>query len=159
MLEEPNGGVAAIQKDSGSLPMDPTSDAMKARLDYIMNKFIDCGFEFLKIDFLNYAALEGNHRDPDVKTGMQAYNQALKMFTDYVDTDKFFLSYSIAPLFPYQYAHARRISCDTADDIGETSYMLNSLNYGWWEDNTLYQFTDPDHISFAASATEAEDKI
>ena len=77
------------------------------------------------------------------------------MFTDYVDTDKFFLSYSIAPLFPYQYAHARRISCDTADDIGETSYMLNSLNYGWWEDNTLYQFTDPDHISFAASATEA----
>ena len=33
--------------------------------------------------------------------------------------------------------------------------MLNSLNYGWWEDNTLYQFTDPDHISFAASATEA----
>ena len=99
--------------------------------------------------------MEGNHRDPDVKTGMQAYNQALKMFTDYVDTDKFFLSYSIAPLFPYQYAHARRISCDTADDIGETSYMLNSLNYGWWEDNTLYQFTDPDHISFAASATEA----
>lgn len=155
VLEEPNGGVAAIQKDSGSLPMDPTSDAMKARLDYIMNKFLDCGFEFLKIDFLNYAALEGNHRDPNVKTGMQAYNQALKLFTEYVDTDKFFLSYSIAPLFPYQYAHARRISCDTADDIGETSYMLNSLNYGWWEDNTLYQFTDPDHISFAASATEA----
>ena len=58
VLEEPNGGVAAIQKDSSSLPMDPTSDAMKARLDYIMNKFIDCGFEFLKIDFLNYAALE-----------------------------------------------------------------------------------------------------
>lgn len=155
VLEEPNGGVAAIQKDSGSLPMDPTSDAMKARLDYFMNKFIDCGFEFLKIDFLNYAALEGNHRDPNVKTGMQAYNQALKLFTDYVDTDKFFLSYSIAPLFPYQYAHARRISCDTADDIGEISYMLNSLNYGWWEDNTLYQFTDPDHISFSASSTEA----
>ncbi len=37
--------------------------------------------------------------------------------------------------------------------------MLNSLNYGWWEDNTLYQFTDPDHISFAASATEARQDI
>lgn len=103
---------------------------MKARLDYIMNKFIDCGFEFLKIDFLNYAALEGNHRDPAVKTGMQAYNQALKMFTDYVDTDKFFLSYSIAPLFPYQYAHARRISCDTADDIGET--VIYAKFYKLW---------------------------
>lgn len=155
VLEEPNGGVAAIQKDSGSLPMDPTSDAMKARLDMFMKKFTDLGFEFLKIDFLNYAALEGCHRDPEVKTGMQAYNKALELFTEYVDTDKFFLSYSIAPLFPYQYAHARRISCDTADDIGETSYMLNSLNYGWWADNTLYQFTDPDHLSFAASATEA----
>lgn len=156
VLEEPSGGVAAIAKDSTSLPMDPTSDAMKARLKFFMNKFVDLGFEFLKIDFLNYAALEGNHRDPNVKTGMQAYNQALEMFTEYVDTDKFFLSYSIAPIFPYQYAHARRISCDTAADIGETSYMLNSLTYGWWQDNTIYQFTDPDHISFSASTEEAK---
>lgn len=156
VLEEPNGGVAGISKDSTSLPMDPTSDAMKARLDFMMKKFTDLGFEFLKIDFLNYAALEGNHRNPNVKTGMQAYNQALKMFTDYVDTDKFFLSYSIAPIFPYQYAHARRISCDTVGDIGETGYMLNSLNYGWWQDNTIYQFTDPDHICFSASTVEAK---
>ncbi|MDO5397249.1 MAG: hypothetical protein Q4G33_04900 [bacterium] len=155
VLEEPNGGVAAISKDSTSLPMDPTSDAMKARLDFFMKKFTDLGFEFLKIDFLNYAALEGEHRDPNVKTGMQAYNQALKLFTDYVDTSKFFLSYSIAPIFPYQYAHARRISCDTAADIGEISYMLNSLNYGWWQDDTIYKFTDPDHLSLSASTEEA----
>ena len=32
VLEEPNGGVAAIQKDSSSLPMDPTSDAIKQDL-------------------------------------------------------------------------------------------------------------------------------
>lgn len=154
-LNDSDGGVVAMAKDSGNLPLDPTSDAMKARLEYYMKKFVDFGFEFLKIDFLNYAAIEGEHADPNVKTGMQAYNQALKMFTDYVDTDKFFLSYSIAPLFPYQYAHARRISCDTAANIGEISYMMNSLNFGWWEDDTLYKFNDPDHISFAASAQEA----
>ncbi len=154
-LKEPNGGAAAIQKDSTSIPLDPTSDAMKARLDYFMTKFVDLGFEYLKIDFLNYAALEGVHADPNVKTGMQAYNQALELFTQYVDTDKFFLSYSIAPIFPYQYAHARRIACDTAADIGEVQYMLNSLNFGWWMDNTLYEFTDPDQISLKASATEA----
>lgn len=154
-LGDGNGGVAAMAKDSGNLPLDPTSDAMKARLDYFMSKFVDLGFEYLKIDFLNYAAIEGVHADPNVKTGMQAYNQAVEMFTEYVDTSKFFLSYSIAPLFPYQYAHARRISCDTAANIGEIAYMMNSLTYGWWEDDTLYKFVDPDHISFAASPMEA----
>lgn len=154
-LNDSDGGVVAMAKDSGNLPLDPTSDAMKARLKYYMQKFVDLGFEYLKIDFLNYAAIEGVHADPNVKTGMQAYNQALKMFCDFVDPSQFFLSYSIAPLFPYQYAHARRISCDTAANIGEIAYMMNSLNFGWWEDDTLYKYNDPDHISFSASAQEA----
>lgn len=47
VLEEPSGGVAAIAKDSTSLPMDPTSDAMKARLEYMMTKFTDLGFDVL----------------------------------------------------------------------------------------------------------------
>ena len=33
--------------------------------------------------------------------------------------------------------------------------MMNSLTYGWWADDTLYKFVDPDHISFAASPMEA----
>ena len=145
-LEDKYGNVAAMAKDSKSLPLDPTSEAMKARLDYLMKKFVDLGFEFLKVDFLNYAALEGAHADPKVQTGMQAYNQALELFTKYVDTDQFFISYSIAPVFPYQYGHSRRISCDVSADIGSVEYLLNSLNYGWWMDDTIYSSIDADHI-------------
>lgn len=154
-LRDSDGGVVAMAKDSGNLPLDPTSPAMEARLKYYMEKFVNLGFEFLKIDFLNYPSVEGEHYDKSIKTGMQAYNYALELFTKYVDTDKFFLSYSIAPLFPYQYGHARRIACDTAGDIGEISYMLNSLTYAWWTDDYLYAYADPDHLSLKYSTNEA----
>ncbi len=26
--------------------------------------------------------------------------------------------------------------------------MLNALQYGWWQDGNLYEYTDPDQISF-----------
>lgn len=152
-LEDKYGNVTAMAKDSSNYPLDPTSYVMKARMDNVMNKFKEFGFEFLKVDFLNYASIEGEHKDKSVKTGMQAYNQALESLTKYVDTDKFFISYSIAPLFPYQYAHGRRISCDIGSDIGSVEYLMNSLSYGWWMDDSLYSFTDPDHIAFTTDET------
>ncbi len=61
---------------------------------------------------------------------------------------------SIAPIFPYQYAHARRVSCDTFGGIGSptvnsggtTSYEMNSASYGWWLAGTLYNYNDPDQM-------------
>jgi tRNA-dihydrouridine synthase len=31
-------------------------------------------------------------------------------------------------------------------DIANAEYMLNSLNYGWWLNRTVYPYNDPDHI-------------
>ena len=152
-LEDKYGNVVSMAKTNDSYPLDPTSEVMEERMRSLMTKFVDMGFEFLKVDFLNYAAIEGVHADPEIKTGMQAYNKALSDLMSYVDTDNFFISLSIAPLFPSSFAHSRRISCDVGEGIDDVEYMLNSLTYGWWEDDTLYSYTDPDHIVLSDDLT------
>jgi hypothetical protein len=74
---------------------------------------------------------------------------------------RMFISESIAPLFPYQYAHSRRIACDAETSrISDTEYTMNSVSYGWWLDN-LYQFNDPDVMVFGngANTNEAQSRL
>jgi hypothetical protein len=64
-----------------------------------------------------------------------------------------YCSESIAPIFPYQYGHSRRIACDTSTYISETSYEMNSVTYGWWLSGRLYQYNDPDCMKFSGATT------
>ena len=154
------GNAVAPAKPDGSnititdcFGIDPTSSFAKQEMSEYMNKWKEQGFEFLKADFLNFNAVEGVYSDPNIKTGLQAYNAGCAEIMKHVDTDKFFINYSIAPLFPYQYAHSRRISCDIAtesNNMKEAEYMLNALNYSWWQAGTVYEFIDPDQLSFDA---------
>ena len=76
----------------------------------------------------------------------------------------FFLSLSIAPLFPYGYGNARRFSCDAFGLSEDIEYVLNAQTYSWWTDKKLYQYNDPDHIVLLKSfcmpkdSTEGEAK-
>lgn len=116
------------------------------RTQALYNRFLSLGFEYIKIDFLSHASFEGKHYDPNVKTGIQAYNQGLAFINQVLD-GKMFISASIAPLFPSQYAHARRISCDIYGSLDSTEYQLNNLTYGWWQNGTIYHYTDPDYMT------------
>ncbi|HEY3915609.1 MAG TPA: hypothetical protein VGN61_14065, partial [Verrucomicrobiae bacterium] len=109
--------------------------------------FRSWGFDYIKLDFLSHGALEGVHYDTNVTTGMEAYTEGMRYLTNQIN-GTMFISESIAPLFPYQYAHARRIACDAYTSyINNTQYTLNSVSYGWWLDN-LYTFNDPDILVF-----------
>jgi hypothetical protein len=136
----------------GGYALDPTHPGTKRRIDYYFRRFLDLGFEFLKIDFLTHGALEGAHYDKKVETGIQAYNQAMAYIVDALD-GRMFISASIAPLFPSQYAHSRRISCDVDGTLGLTEYQLNNLTYGWWQNGTIYRYTDPDYMPLAKGET------
>jgi len=95
-----------------------------------------------------------------VTTGIQAYNQGMQHVLSQIN-GRMFISESIAPLFPYQYAHSRRIACDAQTSrIGDTEYTMNSVSYGWWLDN-LYQFNDPDIMVFAngTDSNEAQSRL
>ncbi|MGI4789975.1 MAG: alpha-galactosidase [Janthinobacterium lividum] len=133
----------------GGLPMDPTHPATLERIDWECSQFVAWGFDFVKLDFLTHGSLEGIHFDPHITTGTAAYNAGMARVTADLSPSKigrpFFISLSIAPLFPAGYGHSRRISCDTFGTIGNSEYMLNSLTYGWWQGGTIYAFNDGDH--------------
>ncbi|WJH30182.1 S-layer homology domain-containing protein [Paenibacillus sp. CC-CFT742] len=144
----------------GAYPLDVTHPGAKMRMDYFLDKFKNLGFTYIKLDFLTHGSLEGVHYDEEVTTGIQAYNQGMRYVEGRLD-GKMFISASIAPIFPSQYAHSRRISCDSYGSINETEYMLNSLTYGFWQNGTIYSYTDPDHLVLAkaSSLTEARSRV
>ncbi|MGI6201075.1 MAG: hypothetical protein ACOYJA_09925 [Christensenellales bacterium] len=137
-----------LPKIDGMLALDPTHPMVLESIRREFKKYIDWGFDYIKMDFLSHAAVEGDFYDKRIRTGRQAYTQALKMISDIVMSapHPVFLSLSIDPIFPHGYGHARRMSCDAFGPIEETAYVLNCLTYGWWANHTLYHFNDPDHI-------------
>jgi alpha-galactosidase len=152
LLKAPDGSL--LPKVDGGRPIDPSHPGAKARTAFFIGEFKRMGFRYLKLDFLSHGGLEGAHYDPEIQTGIEAYNLGMKQIVD-ENAGQMFLSLSIAPLFPSGYGHARRLSCDTKGHIGggdqSTEYMLNSLTYGWWTDKNLY-ITDPDHVVLGEKA-------
>ncbi|MGV3614761.1 MAG: alpha-galactosidase [Fimbriimonas sp.] len=146
-LKDANG--KPLPKLDGGYPLDPTHPGTLARIDRMLKEFVDHGFDFVKLDFMTHGSLEGVHFDPKVTTGTAAYAVGMKRVVENLAQRKigrpFFISLSIAPLFPQGFAHSRRVSCDVFDNIGASEYLLNSSAYGWWTDDRIYRFNDPDH--------------
>jgi alpha-galactosidase len=151
-----------LPKLDGAYPLDPTHPGTLLRINTFIDRFKELGFEYIKLDFLTHASLEGKHYEPTIQTGMQAYNWGMKYVTERIG-NKMFISQAISPIFPSQYAHARRISCDTYGVISgvkeSTEYMLNNLTYGWWQNGTIYSYTDPDHIKLTKDPMEAQSRV
>lgn len=145
----------------GGLALDSTHPADKDLINYYVNLYTNYGFDYIKLDFLSHGALEGVHFDTNVTTGIEAYNEGMSNVLQAIN-GRMFISESIAPLFPYQYADSRRIACDAQTSlIGNTAYTLNSVTYGWWLDN-LYQFNDPDIMvfnSYGATTNENQSRL
>lgn len=139
---------ALLPKLDGGWPLDPTHPGTLQRIDETLKDFVDQGFDYVKLDFLTHGALEGRHFEKSIQTGTAAYRVAMQRIVEDLSPQKigrpFFISFSIAPLFPSGYAHSRRISCDIFSNIGASEYFLNSQNYAWWEANRLYRYSDPD---------------
>ena len=144
LLRDSNGNFESVD---GGLAMDPTHPGDLDYISYYINLFTNWGFDYIKLDFLSHGALEGIHYDTNITTGIQAYNKGMSNVLSQIN-GRMFVSESIAPLFPYQYGHSRRIACDAGTSlIGNTEYTMNSVTYGWWLDD-LYLFNDPDMMVF-----------
>jgi alpha-galactosidase len=154
LLKAPDGSY--LPKVDGGRAIDPSHPGTKARTAFYLSQFQRMGFQYLKLDFLSHGTLEGAHYDPQIQTGIEAYNLGMQQIVE-ENQNRMFLSLSIAPLFPGGYGHARRLSCDTKGHISggdqSTEYMLNSLTYGWWTDKNLY-IADPDHVVLGPKADQ-----
>jgi alpha-galactosidase len=129
----------------GGVALDPTHPGTKELIARMLDRFQQAGFKYIKADFLAHGTLESDrHFDPQVTTGIQAYNAGMKFVAETAGK-KMYLNEAISPLFPAQYSNSRRIACDAFGGIGEVEYELNSLTYGWWLAR-VYDYNDPDHV-------------
>ena len=148
LLKDPNGDF--LPRVDGAIPMDVTHPLWKQHTAWKFGRFVEWGYEYVKVDFMTHGGMEGVHADPAVSTGRQALNLGYQYLCDLLSSEKigrpFFISLSIAPLFPNGYGHARRFSCDAFGINEDVEYVLNAQTYGWWENQRIYDFNDPDHI-------------
>jgi len=132
----------------GARALDPTHPGTQQRIVTVIEKFKECGFEMIKIDFLGHAAIESDHfYDPKITTGMQAYRVGMEFLLKQLD-NKMLVYAAISPsLASGRYVHMRRIACDAFKSIHDTEYTLNGVSNGWWQTH-LYDFIDADHVVF-----------
>ena len=139
-----------LPRVDGAIPYDVTHPLWERMTRYKFERFVRWNYDYVKVDFMTHGGMEGCHSDRTISTGRQAINRAYAFLDDLLDEKKigrpFFISLSIAPIFPYGYGHARRVSCDAFGTAQDVEYELNSHTYGWWLNGRLYQYNDPDHI-------------
>ncbi len=141
-----------------STPLDVTHPLWEVHARNTIKRLVDLDIDYIKIDFLSHACVEGNFYNKDIKTGRQAINLAYQIMSDEMSVEKcgreIFVDLSIAPIFPYFLGHARRSCCDTFGHYDDTRYALNALNFGWWESGTIYKYGDPDHCALYHSMVD-----
>ena len=153
-----NGKIYKVTSNGG-YATDPTHPAIKANIEYTLKLWNSWGVKYVKADFLNSGIIEGDSwYNPEIKTGVQAYNYGMKILYETAKLYDMYIVESISPIFPYQYAHGRRISCDRFSEIDESEYVMNALSYGWWTDK-LYAVNDPDHLVMCKKDNNAKETL
>ena len=143
------------QELDGAYAIDPTHPAIEEMMKKTSDLFHRCGFKYVKMDFMTHGAMEADKwYNPEIQTGIQAYNYGMQLLDKYFGD--MYINLSISPVFPAHYANSRRIACDAWNKIKDTEYTLNALSYGWWQDE-VYQYNDADHLVLR-EATEGENR-
>lgn len=152
-------GEPYVVASNGGCAVDPTHPAVKANIEFFMRQFASAGTKYIKVDFLNNGIIEGDSwYDPEVTTGVQAYNYGMRLLYEEAMKYGMYIVESISPIFPYNYAHGRRTCCDRFSEIGETEYVMNAMSYGWWTDR-LYTVNDPDQLVMCKGGHQARETL
>lgn len=152
-----------LPRVDGAIPFDVTHPVWQQQMQWKLTRFVKWDFDYVKLDFMSHGGMEGCHYAENVRTGRQAIAQGYELIADFLSEEKigkpFFISLSIAPLFPNGYGHARRFSCDAFGTDEDVEYVLNAQTYAWWQNGRLYQYNDPDHICLLRSFIMERDSM
>lgn len=144
-----------LPRVDGAIPFDVTHPLWKQQMEYKLKNFLKWDYDYVKLDFMTHGGMEGCHYDKAVRTGREAIAKGYQFIDEILANGRggkpFFISLSIAPLFPCGYGHARRFSCDAFGTMEDVEYVLNAQTYAWWQSGRLYQYNDPDHICLLKS--------
>lgn len=150
ILKDSNNNKLTWYLGTGAYVLDATHPAGIAAITQFIQDFIDEGFDFIKLDFIDYGMQEGSHYD-STKNGMQSFRSGMALIKQLVNAANrpIFLSESIAPLLPNSYAHSRRTGCDTEIGIGNKGYAgyerqaFNAVA-SWFTNGTIWKHNDAD---------------
>ena len=124
---------------------DPTHPQTACYLENQVNTFKKQNISIIKLDFINYVAVEGyRYNMSAAPTGISAYNYALKMLYTLWGKN-IIINYGITlplPIAPGTYI--RRHGCDQM--FGGVEYSMNQYAGGWWL-NKFY-ILNPDLVTF-----------
>lgn len=141
-----NGREHRLVNGGSYCAIDPTHPAFRASVEAALERWSRFNVKYIKMDFITCAICEGDSwYDPGVTTGVMAYNYAMKVLYECAAKYDMYILEGISPLFPYQWAHARRICCDRFSELSESEYVMNAISWSWWTDR-LYAVNDPDHL-------------
>ena len=141
-----NGHMHRLVDGGNYCAIDPTHPAVKAYIEHTLSRWARFNVKYIKMDFISSAVCEGDSwYDPEITTGVMAYNYAMKMLYECAAKYDMYILEGIAPLFPYQWAHARRDCCDSFSLLTESEYVMNAMSWAWWTDR-LYTVNDPDQL-------------
>jgi alpha-galactosidase len=148
VLKDTSGSL--IKTYIGTYALDPTHPGTQTYIRNTVQRYVDWGYDYLKIDFLDVGMQEGAHYDAS-QNGMQAYRTGLGIIRDTVLAAgrPIYINESIAPLLPGGFAHGRRTGCDTVIGIQNYSgFERQAFNTqaSWFSSGTIYSFNDPDMI-------------
>ena len=153
-----NGDYIKVGSNS-AYAVDPTHPAIRTHIEAFMKKYASYGAKYVKVDFLNNGQCEGDSwYNPEITTGTMAYNYGMNILKEEAEKYGMYVVESIAPIFPYQYAHGRRQTCDRFSEIGESEYVMNAISYGWWTDR-LYTVNDPDQLVLCKAGHGAQETM
>ena len=118
---------------------------LRHKADSVNQSLSRFNYSLFKLDFLNLAALEGEHRDKALApTGMAAYSLLLRMLADAVG-GRAVVDYGISLPLPVGPAgHARHAGCEQM--YGGIEYGMNEYAGSWWLGG-LYTWLDPDLVT------------
>lgn len=126
--------------------IDPTHPAFYHNMDHTLKRWAAYKIKYIKMDFINAGICEGDSwYNPEITTGVMAYNYGMKIIYELAQKYDMYIVESMAPLFPYQWAHGRRTCCDRFSELGESEYVMNAMTWAWWTDR-LYAVNDPDQL-------------
>ena len=141
-----NGHMHRLVDGGNYCAIDPTHPAVKAYIEHTLSRWARFNVKYIKMDFISSAVCEGDSwYDPEITTGVMAYNYAMKMLYECAAKYDMYILEGISPLFPYQWAHARRDCCDSFSLLTESEYVMNAMSWAWWTDR-LYTVNDPDQL-------------
>lgn len=153
LLKDPCGN--PLPRVDGAIPYDVTHPLWQQYTAWKLERFVRWSFDYIKVDFMSHGGMEGCHYNKLIRTGRQAISLGYQFLDNRLNEQAagrpFFISLSIAPLFPNGRGHARRFSCDAFGTNEDVEYVLNAQTYAWWQSGRLYHYNDPDHICLLKS--------